>query len=68
MIPFGPFIKKPEQGAETSIYLAPSPGVAGVNGQYFVDRRSVKSAPASYDEAAARRLWETSAAMTGQEE
>jgi NAD(P)-dependent dehydrogenase (short-subunit alcohol dehydrogenase family) len=60
-----PFIKKPEQGAETSIYLASSPEVEGVSGQYFVDKKSIKSSPASYDEDAARRLWEISAAMTG---
>ncbi len=61
----GPFLKKPEQGAETSIYLASSPKVEGVSGEYFVNRKSIKSSPASYDEAAARRLWEISAKMTG---
>jgi NAD(P)-dependent dehydrogenase (short-subunit alcohol dehydrogenase family) len=57
--------RSPEEGAQTSIYLATSPEVEGVSGQYFVDAKPVPSAPASYDEAAARRLWEISAAMTG---
>ena len=34
-----PFIKSEEQGAQTSIYLASSPEVAGVTGQYFDNER-----------------------------
>ncbi len=58
------FGKSPEEGAQTSIYLATSPEVEGVTGQYFVDRRPARSSPASYDEQSARRLWELSEAMT----
>jgi NAD(P)-dependent dehydrogenase (short-subunit alcohol dehydrogenase family) len=50
----------PEEGARTIIYLAASPEVAGVSGKYFVEERAVPSSPASYDEAAAKRLWEVS--------
>jgi len=57
--------RRPEKGAQTSIYLATSPEVAGVTGKYFVDNKAVPSDPASYDEALAKRLWEMSAAMTG---
>lgn len=60
-----PFLKKPEQGAETSIFLASSREVDGVSGQYFVDKKPSTSSPASYDEASARRLWEISVQMTG---
>lgn len=55
----------PEEGAQTSIYLASSPEVEGITGKYFIDRKPVSSSPASYDEAAARRLWEVSAEMAG---
>ena len=55
----------PEEGAQTSFYLATSPGVEGVSGKYFINQKAVSSSPASYDEAAARRLWETSEQMTG---
>jgi retinol dehydrogenase 12 len=55
----------PEQGAETLIYLATSPEVAGVTGMYFVEKRSVESSVVSYDQAAAQRLWQLSAEMTG---
>jgi retinol dehydrogenase 14 len=55
----------PERGAETSIYLAASPEVEGISGGYFVNRQESRSSPASYDEAAARKLWEVSAQLTG---
>ena len=55
----------PEQGAETSIYLATSPEVAGVTGKYFIKCKAAPSSRASYDEETARRLWEISEEMTG---
>lgn len=53
------------QGAQTTIYLASSPDVAGETGQYFVNQRAQRSADVSYDEAVAGRLWQISAQMTG---
>jgi len=55
----------PAQGAETLIYLATSPEVEGVTGTYFVKKRPVESAMASYDQATAQRLWQLSAELTG---
>ncbi len=55
----------PKRGAETPIYLAASPEVAGITGGYFVNRQESRSSAASYDEAAARRLWDLSARLTG---
>lgn len=55
----------PEEGAKTSIYLATSPQVAGVTGKYFDKCKPIASSRVSYDEAAARRLWDISAQMTG---
>jgi len=55
----------PEDGAKTSIYLASSPEVAGVTGQYFVRCKPVRSSIASYDEQLARRQWEVSEKLTG---
>lgn len=56
---------KPARGAETPIYLAASPEVAGITGGYFVNRQESSSSPASYDEAIARKLWDVSAGLTG---
>lgn len=55
----------PDQGAQTSIYLATSPEVEGVTGQYFVKQKAVPSSKASYDTAAAARLWQVSEELTG---
>jgi len=57
----------PETGAETSIYVATSPEVAGMTGKYFVKKQAVASADASYDTAATARLMALSAAMVGQD-
>jgi NAD(P)-dependent dehydrogenase (short-subunit alcohol dehydrogenase family) len=55
----------PEEGAQTSLYLACSPEVAGVSGKYFTKMKATPSSPASYDLIAARRLWEISLQMCG---
>ncbi|MBE9474226.1 MAG: short-chain dehydrogenase, partial [Chloroflexi bacterium] len=55
----------PEEGAETSVYLASSPEVEGVSGKYFYQKRAIASSPSSLDEEKARQLWEVSARMTG---
>ena len=60
--------RTPEEGAKTSIYLASSPEVAAVTGQYFVDKKAVRSSPASYNEADARKLWQISEQLTGLEQ
>jgi retinol dehydrogenase 14 len=58
---FRPFMKSPQDGAATSIYLASSPEVEGITGTYFAKRRPEVSNTASYDVAAATRLWRISA-------
>jgi hypothetical protein len=66
IVPFvRPFMKTPEQGAKTSIYLASSPSVEGITGRYFVDSKPTKSNVKSYDEEAAGRLWRISATLVG---
>jgi len=62
---YRPFMKTPRQGAATSIYLASSPAVDGVTGQYFAGRKPKPSNKASYDLAAATRLWQVSARLVG---
>jgi NAD(P)-dependent dehydrogenase (short-subunit alcohol dehydrogenase family) len=57
-----------KKGAQTSVYLATSPEVEGVTGKYFVWSKPQFSAPASYDRAAQKRLWQLSAEMTGMAE
>ncbi len=54
-----------EQGASTSVYLAQSPEVQGISGQHFRKCRPLALSAASADPAAARRLWDISARLTG---
>jgi len=58
-----PMQRTPEKGAQTSIYLACSPEVEGVTGKYFKDSKPIPSDPASYNRAAAERLWQVSLEM-----
>jgi NAD(P)-dependent dehydrogenase (short-subunit alcohol dehydrogenase family) len=58
------FLRKPEQGAQTSIYLASSPEVQGVTGKYFFDCQPVDSSPLSHDRALAEKLWQVSLELT----
>jgi NAD(P)-dependent dehydrogenase (short-subunit alcohol dehydrogenase family) len=53
----------PEQGAQTSLYLASSPEVVGVTGRYFANCREARASAACQDDDAARRLWEISERM-----
>jgi NAD(P)-dependent dehydrogenase (short-subunit alcohol dehydrogenase family) len=59
----GRFTLSPEQGAQTSIYLALSPDVASVTGKYFVDCKEKPSSKASYVVEDQIRLWNVSAEM-----
>ena len=54
-----------EEGAQTSIYLATSPEVEGVTGQYFVKQQVAQSSKASHDKSSASRLWQASSELTG---
>jgi NAD(P)-dependent dehydrogenase (short-subunit alcohol dehydrogenase family) len=63
---FKPFMRTPEQGADTVIYLAASPEAAEMNGMYLTDREEVSPAEPR-DAAAQKRLWEVSASLTNLE-
>ena len=55
----------PLEGAQTSIYLATSPDVESVSGMYYANKQPVKSSAVSYDQEAARRLWDISLELLG---
>lgn len=60
-----PFFKSADQGAETSLYLALSPEVADISGEYFSNCKPLKLKPWACDEAEAAKLWQLSEKMTG---
>jgi retinol dehydrogenase 14 len=60
-----PFLKMPAQGAQTSIYLASSPDVEGVSGEFFASRKPKTANRAAYDLDLGARLWRISADLVG---
>ena len=60
-----PFMASPERGADTIVYLASSPDVAGQTGGYYVKRQRREPSGAARDDTVARELWELSEKMTG---
>lgn len=56
----GLFMISSEAGAKTSVYLASSPEVQGVTGQYYDKCRTKKPSARAQDDEAAKRLWDES--------
>jgi NAD(P)-dependent dehydrogenase (short-subunit alcohol dehydrogenase family) len=59
------FAISPAKGAETIVYLASSPDVVGVTGEYFHQCRPAAPTREARDDAAAERLWMESAKLAG---
>jgi NAD(P)-dependent dehydrogenase (short-subunit alcohol dehydrogenase family) len=53
------------EGAQTSVFLASSPTVDGVTGQYFVKSSFAKTSAAAADDHAGTRLWTVSEQLLG---
>ena len=65
MVASRPFAISSARGAQTSVYLASSPDVSEISGQYFYKGQALAPSKAALDDDAAKRLWDVSAAMTG---
>jgi retinol dehydrogenase 12 len=59
------FALSPDEGAETLVYLASSPEVAGVTGKYFQKCRPVSPSKEAQDDAAAKHLWQETGRLAG---
>jgi NAD(P)-dependent dehydrogenase (short-subunit alcohol dehydrogenase family) len=55
----------PQNGAKTIVYLASSPEVAGITGQYFYKCQPATPTAQAQDDAAARRLWDETERLSG---
>jgi NAD(P)-dependent dehydrogenase (short-subunit alcohol dehydrogenase family) len=53
----------PESGSALA-WVATSPDIAGITGQYFDGRQAIRSSQESYDAARAEDLWEESRTLT----
>lgn len=60
-----PFMLTSKQGAAVSLYLATSPEVAQVSGEYFVKSKPAKSNPLSRDPKLMAEVWLCAEKMTG---
>jgi NAD(P)-dependent dehydrogenase (short-subunit alcohol dehydrogenase family) len=62
------FAITPEKGAETIVYLASSPEVAAISGEYFYKCRPAIPTAGGRDDEAAKRLWTESARFAGMDD
>jgi len=63
--PLGHFMRTPEQGADTLVWLATSAEGGTPTALYYSKRKPAKTSAAAQDPASAARLWELSARMVG---
>lgn len=56
----GRWLRTPEKGAETIIWLASSEEAGNYSGEYFKDKKPIRSIALSYDSAAQQQVWDTS--------
>jgi len=56
---------EPEKAAHLPLYLASDPEMEGKGGEYWSGTKAEKSSKATYDEPAAKKLWEVSAVLSG---
>ena len=61
--PFGGI--SPEEGAKTIVYLASSPNVASVSGEYFYECKIDTPSPEARSDRDAKKLWDLSAQISG---
>ena len=61
-----PFLRSPEKGAQTSIFLASSPELDGVTGKYFANSKETQPTSIAQDDEAVRRLWTASEELIAQ--
>lgn len=62
------FFKTPEQGCQTSVFLAADESVGAVTGRYFMDCHERGLSTGMTDEGVARKLWEMSEGLAGLKE
>ncbi len=62
-----PFLRSPEKGAETAIFLAGDDGLNGASGGYYFDDRPARTNPLATDIAVQDRVWDLSTEQTGAE-
>lgn len=65
MLAASPFLRSPRKGVRPIVHLCAAPEVEGLTGTFWSGMRERELGPAATDDAAARRLWELTASLTG---
>ncbi|MEU5551581.1 SDR family NAD(P)-dependent oxidoreductase [Micromonospora sp. NPDC047793] len=65
MVNLNPLRKTPDQGADNPVWVATDPGLDGVNGRFFVDRKQVTTPDHTLSVERCEALWERSAELVG---
>jgi NAD(P)-dependent dehydrogenase (short-subunit alcohol dehydrogenase family) len=60
-----PFLRSPERGARSLVWLALSDDAAALTGEYIVDEKVAPPSAQALDDTLARGLWEQSAQLVG---
>ncbi len=60
-----PFLRSPERGARSLVWLALSDDAAALTGAYIKDEKVVAPSAQAQDNELAQRLWEQSAQLVG---
>lgn len=60
-----PFLRTPEKGAETLVWLAGDTEAEGTSGGYYVDKKPGRLNPIARDIAVQERVWDVSCGQTG---
>ena len=61
----GPFLRSPERGARSLVWLALSEQAAGLTGEYVQDEKVLAPSAQAQDEVLAEQLWQQSARLVG---
>jgi len=61
-----PFLLNAKQGAQTTLYVASAPELAGVSGKYFAKSKIAESSPQSRDPNVVAEVWAWTEKMIGQ--
>jgi NAD(P)-dependent dehydrogenase (short-subunit alcohol dehydrogenase family) len=61
----GPFMRSPERGAQSLVWLALSDDAESLDGEYIEDEKVAEPSAAAQEEDLARDLWERSAELVG---
>jgi NAD(P)-dependent dehydrogenase (short-subunit alcohol dehydrogenase family) len=65
LLPHMRFATTVDAAADSFVFMATDPSLAGVGGKFFGERHQIESSPESRDADRARRFWELASRLTG---